>query len=117
MTDRRTAIAFAATLGAVVGLSTADATAQAGDYVCNIPHALLCDGCASQVSITLVQGGTCRISFTPAAAGAPAGATSFSFHVLTPAVVAARPRPAAAAPAAPSSKCFVFNGNQYCERP
>ncbi len=120
MAIRRAAILTVAALGAALGSTVPASLARAGDYVCNIPRALLCDGCASQVAITLVRGGTCRVSFTPVAPGtAPTSATSFSFYVQTPAV-AAEPRPAAkprqpAAAAAPRSKCFVFNNNQYCE--
>ena len=120
MAIRRAAILTVAALGAALGSTVPASLARAGDYVCNIPRALLCDGCASQVAITLVRGGTCRISFTPVAPGiAPTSATAFSFYVQTPAV-GAEPRPAArprqpAATAAPRSKCFVFNNNQYCE--
>ncbi len=120
MAIRRAAILTVAALGAALGSTVPASLARAGDYVCNIPRALLCDGCASQVEVTLVRGGTCRISFTPVAPGiAPTSATAFSFHVQTPAVggaprVAARPRQPAAT-AAPRQKCFIFNNNQYCE--
>jgi nucleoid-associated protein YgaU len=120
MTNRRVAILTVAALVAGAGAAVPGSLARAGDYVCTIPRALLCDGCANQVAITLVRGGGCRVSFTPVAPGTPpTGATSFSFHVQTPAVgaaprVAARPRQAAPA-AATRPKCFVFNKNQYCE--
>ena len=119
MSIPRAVILAGAALAAVAGSTIPASLARAGGYVCVIPRALLCEGCASQVAITLVRGGTCRISFTPGAPGAaPTGATAFSFYVQTPAVAAA-PRPAAprppAATAAPNAKCFVFNNNQYCE--
>jgi len=122
MSIQRAVILAGAALAAVAGATTISApAARAGGYTCVIPRALLCEGCASQVAITLVRGGTCRVSFTPGATeGAPSGATAFSFYVQTPAVAAAAaPRPAAARPpaatAAPNSKCFVFNDNRYCE--
>ncbi len=120
MSIRRAAILTVAALVAALGPTVPISVARAGGYVCNIPRALLCEGCASQIAITLIRGGTCRISYTPGAPGtAPTSGTPFSFYVQTPAVgaeprPAARPRPVAA-PAAPRSKCFVFNNNQYCE--
>jgi hypothetical protein len=120
MRIRRAAILSVAALAAALGATVPVAVVQAGGYVCTIPRALLCDGCASEVAVTLIRGGTCRVSFTPVAPGTPpASATSFSFYVQTPAIgvaprPAAKPRPPAAS-AAPRSKCFVFNNNQYCE--
>lgn len=119
MSNLRAAHLIVAALAAAVSALPVS-VARAGGYVCSIPRALLCDGCASQIAITLVRGGTCRVSFTPVAPGtAPATATAFRFYVQTPAIVAAQ-RPAAkpgspASTAAPGAKCFVFNGNQYCE--
>jgi hypothetical protein len=121
MTIRGAAILAVTALVAVFAATIPISIARAGGYVCAIPRALLCDGCASQVAITLVRGGTCRVSFTPGAPGAaPTGATSFSFYVQTPAVdvapqLAAKPRQPAAAAGATRPKCFVFNNNQYCE--
>ena len=115
---QQAAIVTVAALAAAVS-TVPISVARAGGYVCTIPRALLCDGCASQIAITLVRGGTCRVSFTPVAPGtAPAAGTPFSFYVQTPAV-SAEPRPAAKprqpAAAATRQKCFVFNNNQYCE--
>ena len=120
MTDQRATILTVAALAAALVSIVPNSLAWAGGYVCNIPRALLCDGCASQIAITLVRGGTCRVSFAPVApATAPTSATSFSFYVQTPAI-SAEPRPVAkarppAATAAPRSKCFIFKNNQYCE--
>ncbi len=120
MSIRGAAILTVAALVAALGATVPISVARAGGYVCTIPRALLCEGCASQVAITLVRGGTCRVSFTPGAPGtAPTGGTSFSFYVQTPAI-GAGPRPAAkprqpTAAAATRPKCFVFNNNQYCE--
>jgi hypothetical protein len=120
MSIRRAAFATVAAFVAAAGSAVPASVARAGGYVCTIPRALLCDGCASQIAITLVRGGACRVSFTPVALGtAPSGGTSFSFYVQTPAIdaaphVTAKPRQPAAA-AATRQKCFVFNNNQYCE--
>ena len=116
---QQAAVVTVAALAAAVS-TVPISVARAGGYVCTIPRALLCDGCASQIAITLVRGGTCRVSFTPIAPGTtPASGTPFSFYVQTPAVgaaprVAARPQQPPAA-VAPRSKCFIFNNNQYCE--
>ena len=115
---QQAAIVTVAALAAAVS-TVPISVARAGGYVCTIPRALLCDGCASQIAITLIRGGTCRVSFTPIAPGtAPTSGTPFSFYVQTPAVgaeprPAAKPRPPAAA--ATRQRCFVFNNNQYCE--
>jgi hypothetical protein len=124
MTYRReAAISIVAALLAALGVTAAASPALSGSYVCNVPRALLCEGCASQMTITLVRGGGCRVAFTPGApGGAPAAQTPFNFVVQTPAVATQRPYAvkrvsAAQAPAAaaPRGRCFVFNGNQYCE--
>jgi hypothetical protein len=90
-----------------------------------VPRALLCDGCAQQIAISLQQGGGCRISFTPTAvAPAPNDAASTSqlvFQVQSapvfpvPRVAAFRPHRYALARPAPKGRCFVFNANEYCE--
>ena len=101
--------------------SAVDATA--GVYRCNVPRALLCEGCASEVAITLLPSGACRVSFTPPSttgAAAPA-AQRFSFSVETYSAPAVRRRiwRASATPRPMTSgghgQCFVFNGSQYCE--
>ena len=71
MSIRRAAIVTVAAFVAATGSTVPASVARAGGYVCTIPRALLCDGCASQVAITLVRGGTCRVSFTPVAPGTP----------------------------------------------
>ena len=127
MTYRREAtISIAAAFLAALGMTAVTSPARSGNYVCNIPRALLCEGCASQVAITLVRGGGCRVAFTPGVAGsAPTTQATFNFVVQTPAVgkqwapavkrVSAARAPQSAAAAAPRARCFVFNGNQYCE--
>jgi len=110
----------------------ADGAPIAGPYTCAVPRALLCEGCASQLAIRLLPGGGCRISFTspsPGAQASPAGAApqqaSFTFVIepgpaagATPghwrSRLAARRRPFAEAKTA-HARCFVFNGNEYCE--
>lgn len=102
---------------AVVSMLGAAGHAKAGAYSCDVPRALLCQGCAQALSISLAPDGSCRITFTPSGEASPsAQALPFRFEVFTPAPrplrarVAWRPRPPAS-----SGKCFVFNGNQYCE--
>lgn len=112
-------------LALVAGAPAASAGAA---YSCSVPRALLCDGCASQIAITLLPGGACRVSFTPPAAPPAApltGQIAFSFEVQAPAVTtnvyrrrvaAVVARPHVATFGGPlSARCFVFNGNQYCE--
>jgi hypothetical protein len=104
-----------------------------------VPRALLCEGCAEQISIALQPDGRCRISFTPhhPTGPSPAGASTsgetppFVFTVevgpvAAPSVMrrptparwrsrlAAQRRPIAQANPA-HGRCFVFNGNEYCE--
>jgi len=120
-------------LGAVVLAQTPGASAgEARAYSCDVPRALLCEGCASEIMISLLADGRCRVGFTSSAAPvtAPAvGEERFSFRVdvAPPYVVSRRPtsgywragltvhrRPLAAL-TSPRARCFVFNGNSYCE--
>jgi len=97
----------------------------AAGYTCRVPRALLCDGCAQQIAISLQPGGGCRISFTPPAAAAspsaPASTDQLELQIqsapiyVAPRVAALRPRRAVAARPAATGRCFVFNGQQYCE--
>ena len=113
----------AAAAGAAVVLAAAS-PAWPSEYSCRVPRALLCEGCASQIAITLQPGGNCRISFTPdtPAAHAPAEATErLEFRVEAAPIVVARPRASwrarnfALARPASSERCFVFNALKYCE--
>ncbi|MGO8798514.1 MAG: hypothetical protein ACLQE9_16480 [Roseiarcus sp.] len=118
-------------IAAFVALAAAPlaSTAARADYACRVPRAILCDGCAKAIAITLQRDGSCRISFTPtasatdAAAGAPQP-TDINFQVdvaPAPRIV----RRAAYVPgyarhvswlrAAPEAHCFVFNDRRYCE--
>ncbi len=103
--------------------------AGAGQYSCQVPASVLCQGCSSDVAITLEPRGGCRVSFSPAPAwgtGHPSG--TVSLQIVTPAApvsrlapaprrkVAWRTRPVAAQPRqASGGRCFSFNGTQYCE--
>ncbi len=100
-------------------------SAKAGAYLCRVPRAVLCEGCASQIAIALQSGGGCRISFTPSATPAtptPARAyDAFEFRVETAPIAAPKhwrgrraPRVALVRPAT-NPRCFVFGGNEYCE--
>lgn len=40
--------------------------AAAGQYNCEVPVAVLCQGCATDVTIALQARGRCRVSFNPA---------------------------------------------------
>jgi hypothetical protein len=112
----------AAAAGTAVVLAASPA--RSSEYSCRVPRALLCEGCASQIAITLQPGGNCRISFTPdspAAHPAAEATEPLEFRVEAAPIVVARPRaiwrPRAVAFArpTPSERCFVFNALKYCE--
>jgi hypothetical protein len=113
-------------------LAGAAAPARAATYTCRVPRALLCEGCAQQIAISLLPGGGCRVSFTPPAAApssaapstsAPAPAGQLELQIqpapsyAAPRAPVYRTRRVALAPrkAAPAHSCFTFNGAQYCE--
>lgn len=123
-------MAFVALMGSAAGV----AAAPAARYVCAVPRALLCERCAAEMTIALLPGGGCRISFTPpvpdpdmtTSPTAPA-VERFSFAVISPLSAigrriaprawraqAARARRALEAKPV-QSRCFAFNGNSYCE--
>jgi hypothetical protein len=97
-------------------------TAQSSEYSCHVPRALLCEGCASHIAISLQADGSCRISFIPEMAGKQATASeAIQFTVEAPTVVTTqhrviwRARYAGLARPAPLAHCFVFNAQKYCE--
>jgi len=125
-------------LAALVAASTSlpGATGARAAFSCRVPRAILCEGCASQIAITLRRDGGCRISFAPpstaAAPSTPAASPQVDLDfqvevapVRGPAGRAKRiyggsPKGGNAARsswlrAAPQSRCFVFNGQRYCE--
>jgi hypothetical protein len=123
------ALAFLNALPGALGV--ADGAPIAGPYTCAVPRALLCEGCASQLAIRLLPGGGCRISFTapsPGAPTSPSGAAPeapFTFVIESAPAAGATPghwrsrlagrhKPLAEARTA-HARCFVFNGNEYCE--
>jgi hypothetical protein len=125
---RRHAAHAIAALLMLSGMADVATAAPSASYACNVPRALLCEGCASQIQVTLLPGGACRVSFTTPATssgGAPVGQEAISFHIEAPVVRmgAMRRRPApwrlAAAqrrrPVPVQARCFHFNGNEYCE--
>jgi len=95
--------------------------------VCRVPTAVLCEGCVEQLSIRVVPGGTCRVSFTPAAApeqAEHAGSVKFvdiNIETVPPRAAVHRvsvPHLSIAGNPVrlrPSSGCFVFNGRRFCE--
>jgi hypothetical protein len=93
------------------------APAGARAYTCNVPRAMLCEGCAHDIVITLTAAGGCRVSFTPADGASPSGRVlPLRFEVIAPLARTLRPRlarPISVTPAA--TRCFSFNGNNYCE--
>lgn len=98
------------------------APVAASSFACRVPRALLCENCASEITIRLTASGACRVVYTPGPAiGEAAGALSLNFNVDAPAMAPTRTfrrpgrRLAFHRPAAPSGRCFVFNNNQYCE--
>lgn len=99
--------------------------AEAGQYSCQIPAALLCEGCAKSIEISLQPGGGCRVSFDPpsapaSSAAAPAGKVDIEIQTppapSRPVRVAVYRRPRVALPRPwPRRSCFEFNGREYCE--
>jgi hypothetical protein len=110
-------------LGAVCGLAVVH-DAEAGQYNCEVPVAVLCQGCATDASIALQLHGGCRVSFNPAPTARATQLTgAVSLRIWTPnplSAAAFRRKVAYRSPVAasrPSSRgtCFSFNGQQYCE--
>ncbi len=95
--------------------------AGAAQYACQVPLAVLCQGCASDVTITLQPRGGCRVSFSPApGAASPSVSGAVTLQIQTPAPPVRRGIYSrahyAARPFQPSrGACFAFNGHQYCE--
>jgi hypothetical protein len=94
--------------------------AAAGQYTCEVPIAVLCQGCATGVSIRLDRNGGCRVAFNPTSSVAAAGLTgSVSFRILAPSAPAFPRRVSYRSHVAPLPRargaCFLFNGQQYCE--
>lgn len=116
-------------VSAIVALVSA-ASAMTNEYSCRVPRALLCEGCASQITIALQPGGSCRISFTAPGAEMPAAAKPPSDQVelrveAAPVVITRfaqrrgawpwRTHTVALVNPTPSGRCFIFNSQQYCE--
>jgi hypothetical protein len=97
--------------------------AAAGQYNCEVPVAVLCQGCATDVSIALQAHGECRVSFNPASTATAAQLTgAINLRIWapnTPSAPAFRRKVAYRSPVAPPPRargaCFLFNGQQYCE--
>lgn len=93
------------------------------EYFCEVPRALLCDGCASHIAIALQPGGACRVSFTPASVNLQTPSHEperVEFQVQAPQPVQRhisfrRQQTAVFAKPASSRRCFVFNAAEYCE--
>jgi hypothetical protein len=105
----------------------------ANAYSCRIPKSLLCDGCANDLSITLLPNGSCRISFAlpdhEHTKLPQSGTVNLEVSVAPRAaqrrvVPLTRTRIARGYPhiryttqtgPAQQGSCFVFNGSRYCE--
>jgi hypothetical protein len=118
MNPRAMFAAFATFCG--VSISSA---AEAGQYTCQVPVAVICQGCSKHVVISLQPGGGCRVSFNPLPEESQrhaAGAVDLQIQT-PPARLAPRGRTAyrnrlVLGSRQPSNHaCFVFNGQQYCE--
>jgi hypothetical protein len=108
---------------ALAGLAALSAGA-ADARTCQIPRALLCEGCADQLTITLARNGRCIVSFSPLSSPSTS-ATDGRLTVriiVAPRIHTARRRSlrrhfaqptVAIAPAGP--RCFIFNERRYCE--
>jgi hypothetical protein len=104
---------------AALGGFAAPIRAEAGQYRCQIAAALLCDGCARNVEISLQSSGVCRVSFNAASAPAPIGKVDIQIQTPLPPQhrhmgAYSRPRIALARRWSGHS-CFSFNGHEYCE--
>ena len=98
--------------------------ADAGEVMCNVPRALLCDGCASAIVVSFTPAGTCRIAFTPGtSAPTSEGIVPVTFVFDAPPQTRWLSRPKAplaqpapfTPPAGGRDRCLVFNGYRYCE--
>jgi hypothetical protein len=93
------------------------------EYFCEVPRALLCDGCASHIAIALQPGGACRISFSSASVNLQTPSREserVEFQVQAPQPVQRhisfrRQQTAVFAKPSSSRRCFVFNAAEYCE--
>jgi hypothetical protein len=97
--------------------------AWAGQFICHVPVAVLCQGCADRVVISLQPGGSCRVSFNPNVGATATPATgAVDLQIETPgAPLRARPNGlyrrghVTIARQSPKHSCFVFKDQQYCE--
>jgi hypothetical protein len=70
---------------------------MAGAYSRRVPRAILCEGCAKQIAITLLGDGSCRISFSPPASPDAASPAPTPAELNIEVEVAPAPRPKAVA--------------------
>lgn len=114
--DRLMALALMAPLVALFPASQAQAA-----VICQIPRSLLCEGCASELQIS-IRRGSCRVSFnaSQSSPGSLIGTVSLRVVQETPAPAPRRLRRAprtAEVPRGPGTgaRCFHFAGRRYCE--
>jgi hypothetical protein len=106
---------------------------RANAYSCRVPKAVFCDGCANDLSITLLPNGSCRVSFAPPdrelTTAPQSGTVNLEVNVAPRAAARRvvprtqlriarsypRPRYVTQTGPPPQGSCFVFNGSRYCE--
>ena len=78
---------------------------QAADVTCRVPNGVLHDACVTHLSV-IIRKSHCVITFVPVCYG-----------IHGTGKVASRLSPGRAKPnlTTPTSSCFVFNGERYCE--
>ena len=79
--------------------------ASASEIECSIPDGVLHDACVTHLSVT-IRSSHCSITFVPTCYNSQGVG-----HVASK-PIQSRVRPDLSAP---SSACFVFNGERYCE--
>jgi hypothetical protein len=88
-------------VAALLAILAPPGTADAGAVVCNVPRALLCDGCASGIVVSFMPTGNCRIAFTPGTAAPTSEGVvpvTFVFGPLPRTRWVSRPKPKPALP-------------------
>jgi hypothetical protein len=135
--DQLQSIRWGTALLIAMAIAASGAVAEAGPYICDVPRALICEGCAEQISISLLPNGRCRISFTPTENAttptvSPSSASTFVFSVVPGRAMAPTRLQRMILKAKPhtgfwrrrdlrpqinsvDTHCFVFNANRYCE--
>ncbi|MET0605922.1 MAG: hypothetical protein ABWZ80_05665 [Beijerinckiaceae bacterium] len=102
---------------AILAPSIADAR------VCQVPRALLCDGCSERLTITLMRSGRCVVSALPGRGQSTAASPYLTVRVnVAPVAPTLRKRSIRRQTAESTvafgpigSRCFIFRDRRYCE--